>query len=494
MKHFLRGVLFACLPTVFVLGIAELALRAAGAKPATANLSRGFDQAGTYVAPDPELPGGYRTHIYPPQHQHMESHVPAKGEARRVLLLGGSNTESFPEEILEQELERRNPDREAGYEVVNLGRQGYGSARVATLLAQSLVLEPDLVVIYSGHNEFIELDFQLELAALEQDTSSLRRLLRHSVAFTALSNRLEPKQVWNSGEEPKTDPKWLHEESRAFTYQQTLERFERYRGNLELMFRLAREAGAEILICTPVSNELAMPLGWELPESFPPAQVAGYKQQRQEWMKRLPEPMSAFIPRTGRDRIKSFAWVVEEVVEPDLANVPRLRELAEPFNTDPPYLQSPGRWIPQLARRLAVQEQYFHAPLDEAERGGLERFLADGKRFTDRVPDDPMVHFGRGIALLRLGRGAEAAEALHLAAARDRGPQSANDTSNDIVRALAAANDDVHLFDSQALYRERTPNGIVGYELMRDECHLHTRAYRQLMLDLAPHILLHENP
>ncbi len=488
MKSFLRGLLFAVAPTALVFGAAELALRAAGESPTSASSSRGFDDAAIYVGPDTEHPGSFRTFVFP-DHPHKEVRIPPKGGAKRVLLLGGSNTESFPEQLLERELERLDPDRIDGYEVVNLGRQGYGSARVAILFEQALILEPDVVVIYSGHNEFIELDFQLELAALEQDATPVQRLLERTAVFTALEGRFAPKDTWGSGEEPSTEPEWQHEQTRDFTFQQTLERFASYRRNLELMIDLARQARAEVVLCTPVGNELSMPLGWGLPASFPADQTGGYKHKRQAWMKRLPEPMSVFIPPTGRDRIKHFAWSLSEDMGNDLGNVPQLRELAAPFADEPPYRQSPDRWVPQLFEKLTTQARFFHAPLEESERAGLLRFLNDAQNFLDQVPDDPMVHFGRGIALLRLGRGEEAAEALHAAAARDRGPQCANDTSNQIVRAIAAANPDLRLFDSQGLYRERSPNGIVGYELLRDECHLHTRAYEQLMRDLAPFVL-----
>ncbi|MFW6168867.1 MAG: hypothetical protein ACODAD_00150 [Planctomycetota bacterium] len=42
------------------------------------------------------------------------------------------------------------------WEVVNAGGVGYASYRVAKLMEELVRYEPDLFIIYSGHNEFLK--------------------------------------------------------------------------------------------------------------------------------------------------------------------------------------------------------------------------------------------------------------------------------------------------------------------------------------------------
>jgi hypothetical protein len=79
----------------------------------------------------------------------------------RIVALGGSTTyglgvgadHSFAA-VLGRAIEPRL-DAGSKVEVVNLGCPGWGSDRVALLYSELEVLEPDLVLVYSGHNELL---------------------------------------------------------------------------------------------------------------------------------------------------------------------------------------------------------------------------------------------------------------------------------------------------------------------------------------------------
>ncbi len=47
-------------------------------------------------------------------------------------------------------------DREHKWEVINAGGVSYASYRIALLIEELIQYEPDLVVVYTGHNEFLE--------------------------------------------------------------------------------------------------------------------------------------------------------------------------------------------------------------------------------------------------------------------------------------------------------------------------------------------------
>lgn len=79
----------------------------------------------------------------------------------RIFCLGGSttygrpydNTTSFPG-WLREILPVAAPD--VKWEVINAGGIGYASYRVAALMEELVQYEPDLFIVYTGHNEFLE--------------------------------------------------------------------------------------------------------------------------------------------------------------------------------------------------------------------------------------------------------------------------------------------------------------------------------------------------
>ncbi|MCA9129844.1 MAG: hypothetical protein KDB22_22310, partial [Planctomycetales bacterium] len=79
----------------------------------------------------------------------------------RVFALGGSTTQGEPygtatafPKWMELELQARMPDFQV--EVINCGGLSYASYRVKVILSEVLAYQPDLVVVYTGHNEYLE--------------------------------------------------------------------------------------------------------------------------------------------------------------------------------------------------------------------------------------------------------------------------------------------------------------------------------------------------
>jgi tetratricopeptide (TPR) repeat protein len=79
----------------------------------------------------------------------------------RIFCLGASASAGWPhpsQEIyssyLQEALQRAYPDRKI--EVINVSAHAYPTYRIRLILQDVLELEPDLVIIYSGDNEFIE--------------------------------------------------------------------------------------------------------------------------------------------------------------------------------------------------------------------------------------------------------------------------------------------------------------------------------------------------
>ncbi len=93
---------------------------------------------------------------------HEQEFVAVKPEnGIRVFCLGGSTVRGHPYETptafarwMELELAQRDPTR--AVEVVNCGGLSYASYRLLNLLKEVLAYQPDLIVVATGHNEFLE--------------------------------------------------------------------------------------------------------------------------------------------------------------------------------------------------------------------------------------------------------------------------------------------------------------------------------------------------
>jgi tetratricopeptide (TPR) repeat protein len=106
--------------------------------------------------------GVYRTarsHQVLFEEQQFAIEKPADGI--RIFVLGGSSVRGRPYTTqtgfprwLELELAARDPDHT--YEVVNCGGLSYASYRLRHILEEVLEYEPDLIVLATGHNEFLE--------------------------------------------------------------------------------------------------------------------------------------------------------------------------------------------------------------------------------------------------------------------------------------------------------------------------------------------------
>ncbi len=474
----------ALLPALLILGAGEALLTALGLGSQPHRLDRGFDDRAAYLVPDPEVVGGWRTQMF--DGAAPERTVAPRDGRRRVVLFGGSNTESFPHALLEATLNERATPGSRGWEVLNLGRNGYGSERVAILFEQAMALEPDVVVIYSGHNEFVEAGFRAELAeglapALRSAIEVASRLRTFNALCAALrpeggARELRPKpEAWN----------WEYKRFEDLPYDATLERFERYRENLERMVRSASKRGIDVVLCTVISNALAPPFATTADAHLPDADRVDLERHLDDALKRVPERFRILYSNAASDRLHVNDWQVPARLAGD-ARVPTLRRWPAPVRAGRALLPAPERWSPRAWRVLAAQEAFFARELAAAERSALAGVQTACKAALALQSDHPLANFRFGLTAWLLGDDAGAVEYLDRAARYDRAPRKGNGVSNAIVRAVAPnAQGAVRLFDVAALYAQRAPDGVIGYELMKDECHLHERAYEVLMYDFA---------
>ena len=185
----------------------------------------------------------------------------------RIFCLGGSTVQGRPYAVqtsfttwLELNLCAARPG--ADNEVVNCGGISYASYRLVPIMAELLAHEPDLFIIYTGHNEFLEDRTYRRLKKMPRVLLRLHGLMLNLRSYSLVNRYLSRRR----GQRMNSSKTVLPTEVRArLDYQEGLESYHRdpawregtiehFRRNLQTMVRMSREAGVPVILLNPVSN------------------------------------------------------------------------------------------------------------------------------------------------------------------------------------------------------------------------------------------------
>ncbi len=185
----------------------------------------------------------------------------------RIFCLGGSTVQGRPYSLetafsswLELSLRAAAPERQ--WEVINCGGISYASYRLVPILQEVLNYQPDLLILYTGHNEFLEARSYPRLKNPAWTTRQLRKIHSHWQTINCLrqlcyrspgpvqenSQRIAmPTEVNGLLDQARLqdyhhDPQWHHDV------------IEHYQFNLQRMIRLAQQAQIPLILVNPVSN------------------------------------------------------------------------------------------------------------------------------------------------------------------------------------------------------------------------------------------------
>jgi tetratricopeptide (TPR) repeat protein len=187
----------------------------------------------------------------------------------RIFCLGGSTVQGRPFAIetsfttwLELSLQAIDPSRH--WQVVNCGGVSYASYRLVPVLEEVLQYDPDLVILYTGHNEFLEdrtYGFIKRRPALVTTVIDAASRLR---TFTLL--RAGVRRWTRDAPTPAKDRPVLPEEVQALLdYEGGLKRYhwdeswrrgvmDHFEYNLRRMVALCRQRGVPVWLADPVCN------------------------------------------------------------------------------------------------------------------------------------------------------------------------------------------------------------------------------------------------
>ncbi|TWU62905.1 GDSL-like Lipase/Acylhydrolase [Crateriforma conspicua] len=187
---------------------------------------------------------------------------------RRVFVLGGSTVQGRPyahetafSTWLSLWMQAADPDHPP--EVVNVGGVSYASYRVSRLLEEVLQHQPDLIVLYTGHNEFLE----DRTYAATRARGRWQRWMDDMATASATVRFVKKRLGGNANPQSPTlapevdarldhvggldayrrDPSWRRSVETDFD------------ASIRSMVERCRHAGVPILVCVPASDRVRTP-------------------------------------------------------------------------------------------------------------------------------------------------------------------------------------------------------------------------------------------
>ena len=280
-----KKALFALLSLALILVLVEIGLWAAGVQTLTnrEDPTGGFSGLVSVFRRDGDV---YRTRQFEKPTFNDESFLVRKSpNGLRLFCLGGSSAFGFPWDgrvafpaILEQVLARAHPNRHV--EAVNVAGISYAMHRLRIVANEIVNYEPDIVVIYSGHNEFIEPAYFNKLKRRSPQRNRLTHLAAHWRLYSLAHS-------WRrQSDEPSTLAKRLdmfveRDEAVVYTEQQKSEIVAQFRQNLRRLIQMVQARGVTVVVATVPCNLRQ----WQPQKSMPGATLN--HDQRLAWASNL---------------------------------------------------------------------------------------------------------------------------------------------------------------------------------------------------------------
>ena len=186
-------------------------------------------------------------------------------DAYRIFCVGGSTTYGRPYTDLTSfggwlraMLPEADPTRK--WEVINAGGISYASYRVAMLTEELIDYKPDLFIIYSGHNEFLENRTYDQMISMPKAVRGIGAITSKTRTYAVVKQVVEgvrKKTTSNTelgGEVDTILEKTVGTEAYHRDLQLQKQILEHYRYNLTRMIDIARSVGADVILVRPASK------------------------------------------------------------------------------------------------------------------------------------------------------------------------------------------------------------------------------------------------
>lgn len=180
----------------------------------------------------------------------------------RVFVLGGSTVQGRPYQTetafpMWLEIALNTIRDEKDFDTINCGGISYASYRLAPILDEVLNHEPDLIILYIGHNEFLE----------DRTYASFKSVPRPLARATQMIGDLRTTQLishWTAGE---NEPAWvadaevkarldvadgLNQYARDVDWRSSV--IEHFRQTMDRMVAACQRQNVPLILCVPASN------------------------------------------------------------------------------------------------------------------------------------------------------------------------------------------------------------------------------------------------
>jgi len=195
--------------------------------------------------------------------------MPKPPNTVRIFCLGGSTTYGRPyndatsfSSWLRELLPLIKPDR--NWEVINAGGISYASYRVAHLMEELIHYQPDLFIIYTGHNEFLEERTYGRIKEIPEFARSLVSQLARTRTWNAMTTALQglnilPEPSVKNKNKLAVEVNAILDKSAGldpYTRDDELKKniLNHYQLSLERMVLSAQSINARVILVTPASN------------------------------------------------------------------------------------------------------------------------------------------------------------------------------------------------------------------------------------------------
>ncbi|MFV1965018.1 MAG: hypothetical protein ACC628_06315 [Pirellulaceae bacterium] len=188
----------------------------------------------------------------------------------RIFCLGGSTVQGRPYAIETSfttwlELSLQAADARRRWEVVNCGGVSYASYRLINILREVLHYDPDLVIVYTGHNEFLEDRSYQNVKQTPRLVATMHGWLSHSHFYNVCRAGWLHLRGARIGETKPPATQLPAEVDAVLDYRDGLRWYgrdddwqrdvvEHFQFSLERMVRVAETAGVPFVFVNPVSN------------------------------------------------------------------------------------------------------------------------------------------------------------------------------------------------------------------------------------------------
>ena len=222
----------------------------------------------------------------------------------RIFCLGGSTTRGPFPTLLHELLKRSNADKTV--EVVNLGIDTFNSYQVLDIAKKLPQYDPDLLIIYTGHNEIYgPLGVASNVAlGTSRDVINFILRLREIKIFQLANNAYAKLRAPANRVEKETSPyKRMVNRSLAPDHPLREQAIENFRGNLHEVISIARRHQIPVILGTIVSNVR----DWRPFDSEPPPSSLDVTQ----WQQLLEKGTAAFAQNHLEEAERIYQTAIE---------------------------------------------------------------------------------------------------------------------------------------------------------------------------------------